>query len=562
MKKKKLLVTGLAVALAAAMMFGGTLAYLTDSTEAVENDFATNQNSVDLKETTDGYDIVPGTEQEKDPTVTATYTLDSYVYVVVTDATDGLVTYSIENGWILMSEETDEETGVTTYIYYQLLTADEDENTTVLSVLAGNTVSYSSSLTNKDLENAEDISLTFQAYIIQAEPFADAENAWLVLNGKGIWINSTTGVVYTDACDGSTCGFVTALTEAEDGDTITLLVESYTCSTQTAVTTDVTIDLDGGTLELTYSSASALGFNDGAVVVIENGTINCVRGFSVQGDADVTLSNLSITSSSTSGQTISMVDGTLTVNGDATITGNYVTIVSAATDADYEVTINVYGSIISNASQVFNSNRTYAGTETINIYDGALIQAENSVGIYHPENGTINMYGGTVTGVTGIIMGGGTLNMYGGQIISTVEGANADGYGQLDASYGNAGYLDGSAIIVAPYTNYVGGGNDTSNEALHVHVNIYGGTVSSASAYAIRAYKITSTSPTAATTTAGNTITISGDATLSGASIEQYWSSSEYAIWSTPDYILIPATMNDLLTLTIDGTVYTGATAD
>ncbi len=188
MNKKNLLVTATAVTLAATMMFGGTIAYLTDSTDEVVNEFTTNQNDVDLQETTgNDYDIVPGTSQDKDPTVTATYTLDSYVFVVVTDNTQGLVTYEINEGWTKLDVETEE--GVS--VYYQLVqyNADEAEDgvcISVLTVLKDNVVSYDSSLTNEDLADAENITLTFQAYVIQAASFESVDAAWAALNGDEV----------------------------------------------------------------------------------------------------------------------------------------------------------------------------------------------------------------------------------------------------------------------------------------------------------------------------------------------------------------------------------------
>ena len=39
-------------------------------------------------------------DREKDPKVTVDATVDSYVYVEVTDATKGLVSYVIADGWV------------------------------------------------------------------------------------------------------------------------------------------------------------------------------------------------------------------------------------------------------------------------------------------------------------------------------------------------------------------------------------------------------------------------------------------------------------------------------
>ena len=62
-KKTKFLTTGLAVALAAAMLVGGgTFAYLQSSTGDVVNQFDANKVMVSLAETTGSeYHIIPGT---------------------------------------------------------------------------------------------------------------------------------------------------------------------------------------------------------------------------------------------------------------------------------------------------------------------------------------------------------------------------------------------------------------------------------------------------------------------------------------------------------------------
>ena len=79
---------------------GGTYAYLQGTTDDVVNNFNTNKVLVDLSETTGSdYNIIPGTEQSKDPTITVNNTVPSYVYAIVTDNTDGLVDYTIAEGW-------------------------------------------------------------------------------------------------------------------------------------------------------------------------------------------------------------------------------------------------------------------------------------------------------------------------------------------------------------------------------------------------------------------------------------------------------------------------------
>ena len=59
------------------------------------------------------------------------------------------------------------------------------------------------------------------------------------------------------------------------------------------------------------------------------------------------------------------------------------------------------------------------GNTVINIYDGAVVKNEKEMAIYHPQNGELNVYGGEITGTTGIEMRAGKLTVKGGTIIGT-----------------------------------------------------------------------------------------------------------------------------------------------
>ena len=174
---KKTFLTVVSVVLALALVIGGTLAYLMDVSGEVKNEFEKNKVSVELDETTDGYDIVPGTEEEKDPTVSGTTTLPAYVFVKVNDQTEGLVEWAIADGWTLVPGYTD--------VYYREV--DEDDSPFTFPVLAGNKVSYPDDITNEDMEAAgDDISLTFKAYIIQKAPFEGPAEAWEQAKAAGL----------------------------------------------------------------------------------------------------------------------------------------------------------------------------------------------------------------------------------------------------------------------------------------------------------------------------------------------------------------------------------------
>ena len=100
LSKKSIITTAIAVALAVAVVVGGgTFAYLRSNSEDIVNDFSANKVLVSLSESGDQqYEIIPGTEEVKDPKVTVDNTVDAYAYVEIIDNTDGLVTYEIAEG--------------------------------------------------------------------------------------------------------------------------------------------------------------------------------------------------------------------------------------------------------------------------------------------------------------------------------------------------------------------------------------------------------------------------------------------------------------------------------
>lgn len=181
-KKGKTLTTAIAVILAVLIAIGGsTFAYLQAETDDVVNEFAANQVTVDLKESTDGkYNIIPGTSEFKDPTVTVNTTVPAYVYVEVTDNTENLVTYAIADGWTQLE-------GYPNVYYRELDSAADNEK---FEVLKNNTVSYDDAIVNSDMLIQNDdgtyslkdgITLSFKALAIQKEGFSDEVEAYKYL---------------------------------------------------------------------------------------------------------------------------------------------------------------------------------------------------------------------------------------------------------------------------------------------------------------------------------------------------------------------------------------------
>lgn len=183
--KKKTAAAATAVALAAALMIGGTFSYLSAASGEVVNTFSTDTIAVDVTEDGDGqYDIVPGTSESKNPTVTVDAGYDAYVFLIVQDNTLGLVEYTIDDTvWKLLYADEDGD-GVNDYettIYYT--TVDAADETQYLNVLYGQTVSYSTDLTNSDMLDAsgnllDNITLSFGAVAIESASFDDVYAAF------------------------------------------------------------------------------------------------------------------------------------------------------------------------------------------------------------------------------------------------------------------------------------------------------------------------------------------------------------------------------------------------
>ena len=172
-KRKKLMTTAIAGSMAASIVIGGgTFAYLQSQTDDVVNEFKTEQVKVEISEFPhDPYDIIPGTEQDKDPSVTVKNTVEAFVFLNVTDNTYGLVTYEIDDTiWTKLEGYEN--------VYYKKVPAAADENGTTLKVLKDDKVSYDKDLINEDMldENGDlrtDVALSFNAFAIQARPFTD-----------------------------------------------------------------------------------------------------------------------------------------------------------------------------------------------------------------------------------------------------------------------------------------------------------------------------------------------------------------------------------------------------
>ena len=178
MKKKRISLV-MALALVLTCVIGGTIAWLTDKTEDVENTFTVGNIDITLKETTgEKYKMIPGNTIDKDPTVTVEAGSEDcwlFVKVVESDNLDTFIEYTIAEEWTAL----DGHAGV---YYREVATTESDK---VFKVLAGDKVTVNNTVTKNHMDSlteATEPTLKFTAYAIQKYKFDTAEAAWTELN--------------------------------------------------------------------------------------------------------------------------------------------------------------------------------------------------------------------------------------------------------------------------------------------------------------------------------------------------------------------------------------------
>lgn len=210
-KSKALLLTLCAVLLVTASVLG-TMAFLT-STASVENTFTVGSVKITLDEAkanTDGslvegadrvkannYKLLPGHTYNKDPMVTVlSGSESSYIKMTVTfskakelDAIfdpNGATLTNIFNGydaanWIYKSNTKDDTANTRTYEFWYKVTVGAPTADVALDALF-DSITVPGTITNEQLATIEGMTITVNAYAIQADGFANAEAAWAAFN--------------------------------------------------------------------------------------------------------------------------------------------------------------------------------------------------------------------------------------------------------------------------------------------------------------------------------------------------------------------------------------------
>ena len=231
-------------------------------------------------------------------------------------------------------------------------------------------------------------------------------------------------------------------------DTLTIYLENK----------EIKLDLGGKTIEATVEfdrgTSSFITVVNGAKLTICNGTIKRVAPAN---DGAVALIDVHSHNAGAPAKLTLKQDLTIEQSGNIAIfIYGYATLNTAA-----KIHVTGDGVIQSNGSE------NYAGKTVINITGGELT-SDDDVAIFHPQNGELNISGGTVSGATAIYMRSGSLNVSGDAVIKAT-GAKNEGYPE-------SGYTATGDAIVIRSSNYPGGAPVPS---------ITGGTISSESASAV-----------------------------------------------------------------------------
>ena len=252
--------------------------------------------------------------------------------------------------------------------------------------------------------------------------------------------------------------FLTAINNAPAGSTVVLLKDRTEQSSGPQIKKDVTIDLNGKNLTL-----SSMTVNKGGNLTIkDSGTGGTYNGLGanysiyVREGGIFNLESGTLTNSSTNSKTQNVVvrvvgDATTPVASTANIKGGKIeTKGTPVFVRDPGATVNVSGGELTGSGLACiagNGSEDMGGT-TINVSGGTLTanaadEASAACGIYHPNEGTLNITGGTinVANGVGVLMRGGEMTMTGGEINATGDATRTGSVGDTNQKIGVSGVI-------------------------------------------------------------------------------------------------------------------------
>lgn len=204
----KMLVLALALVLTVSAVVGGTLAWLTATSNEVKNTFTTSDISVTLSETTGtSYKMIPGYEITKDPKVTVKANSEEcWLFVEITKSSnfDTFLEYTMADDWTQGKGSGEGGDSIPTNVYYRKVEASTGTvitSDTEYVVIKDNKVTVKSTVTKSDMNGLKEETrptLTFKAYASQLN-----KNATEEFNAAEAWANMTpSGSGSTDSIEG------------------------------------------------------------------------------------------------------------------------------------------------------------------------------------------------------------------------------------------------------------------------------------------------------------------------------------------------------------------------
>lgn len=216
--------------------------------------------------------------------------------------------------------------------------------------------------------------------------------------------------------------------------------------------------------DVTYTSGkvsakqAAIAAADGGKVVVESGTFESSENIALSAEGNLT-------------------PGGSAVNSKITVKGGYVLAQEfAATAQGRGAELSIEGGVLKakdNAVIAGNGTKTATvdrGGTIINISGGTMIGTIQSTGyiacgVYHPQEGTLNITGGTfqITNGVGVLVRAGSANITGGEIITT---------GTVDGKVGDSQIIEGCFGVVYDTVSKYPGAADADKIAVGGKVKI------------------------------------------------------------------------------------------
>ena len=253
--------------------------------------------------------------------------------------------------------------------------------------------------------------------------------------------------------------FSTAISKAPAGSTVVLLKDCNAPGSGALISKNVTLDLKGKNLTLSSMTVD----KGGNLTIKDSGTGGTYNGLA--GDYSLRVKR---------GGIFNLESGTLTNTSTADGTSNVVVWVEGGTAKspaastanikggkietkgtpifvrDPGATVNVSGGELkgSGLACIAGNGTEGMGGTTINVSGGTLTAkpydaTSAACGIYHPNEGTLNITGGTinVTDGVGVLMRGGEMTMTGGEINATGDATRTGSVGDTNQKIGVSGVI-------------------------------------------------------------------------------------------------------------------------